>query len=55
MIPMVRSLGMVTLTEGVETDEEADYLRSIGCQMLQGYFISKPKPFEDVRLALLDS
>ncbi len=54
MIPMVRSLGMVTLTEGVETMEEACYLKSIGCQMLQGYFISKPKPFEELCLGVLD-
>lgn len=54
MIPMVRSLGMMTLTEGVETVEEARYLKSIGCQMLQGYYISKPRPIEELRCGFVD-
>ena len=54
MIPMVRSLGMMTLTEGVETVEEARYLKSIGCQMLQGYYISKPRPIEELRCGCVD-
>ena len=33
---------MQTLTEGVETQEQYDFLREIGCEKLQGYLFSKP-------------
>jgi EAL domain-containing protein (putative c-di-GMP-specific phosphodiesterase class I) len=38
------SLGMTTACEGVETQEELDYLKREGCTEAQGYFFSKPKP-----------
>jgi diguanylate cyclase (GGDEF)-like protein len=42
------SLGMVTTGEGVETQQELDYLKSEGCTEAQGYFFSKPKPASEV-------
>ncbi len=39
-----RSLGMTTTGEGVETQEECDYLRRQGCTEGQGYFFGVPKP-----------
>jgi diguanylate cyclase (GGDEF)-like protein/PAS domain S-box-containing protein len=42
------SLGMATTGEGVETREEADYLRREGCTEAQGYFYSKAKPASEV-------
>ena len=41
---MAELMGMRTLVEGVETSEQAQYLTSIGCEKLQGYFFGKPKP-----------
>jgi EAL domain-containing protein (putative c-di-GMP-specific phosphodiesterase class I) len=38
------SLRMTTTGEGVETQEELDYLKREGCIEAQGYFFSKPKP-----------
>lgn len=38
------ALGMETLAEGVETAELLELLRSEGCDMIQGYLISKPVP-----------
>jgi EAL domain-containing protein (putative c-di-GMP-specific phosphodiesterase class I) len=38
------SLGMKTTGEGVETQEECDYLVRHGCTEAQGYFFGKPKP-----------
>jgi diguanylate cyclase (GGDEF)-like protein len=38
------SLGMKTTGEGVETQEECDYLMRHGCTEAQGYFFGKPKP-----------
>lgn len=42
------SLGMSTTGEGVETQEELDYLKREGCTEAQGYFFSKPKPASEV-------
>ena len=42
------SLGMTTTGEGVETQEELEYLEQEGCTEAQGYFFSEPKPARDV-------
>ena len=42
------SLGMATTGEGVETQEELDYLKSEGCTEAQGYFFSRPKPASEI-------
>jgi diguanylate cyclase (GGDEF)-like protein/PAS domain S-box-containing protein len=42
MISLGRSLGMVTLAEGVETLEQLEWLREEGCDEVQGYFFSVP-------------
>ena len=38
---------MKTLTEGVETKEEAEFLEKIGCGRLQGFLFGKPIKLED--------
>jgi EAL domain-containing protein (putative c-di-GMP-specific phosphodiesterase class I) len=42
---MSKGLGMATTAEGVETREQLDRLRDEGCTEIQGYFVSKPRPF----------
>lgn len=42
VIKMARSLGMETICEGIETDEQVNLLRSLGCDMAQGYYFAKP-------------
>ena len=42
VINMAKTLGVHTLAEGVETAEQFDFLKSIGCEMVQGYYYSKP-------------
>ena len=42
------SLGITTTGEGVETQEELEYLKREGCTEAQGYFFSKPKPAREV-------
>lgn len=44
IVSMARRLGIRTLSEGVETREQADLLRKTGCQRLQGYYFGKPQP-----------
>lgn len=43
-ITLSRSLGMVTLAEGVETQEQRDFLRQAGCDFAQGYLYSRAVP-----------
>lgn len=45
---MVKRLGLQTLCEGVETEWQFDFLRSIGCEKAQGYYFSRPLPREEV-------
>ena len=42
------SLGMTTTGEGVEAQEELDYLKGLGCTEAQGYFLGRPSPASDV-------
>ena len=45
---MAIGLGIETVTEGVETVEQVDFLREIGCTKLQGFFYCCPLPFEKI-------
>lgn len=42
VINMAHSLGLQTIAEGVETEEQLCYLREQGCDEIQGYYYSKP-------------
>ena len=46
-IKMSKELGMRTVAEGVETKEQADFLRDSGCDIAQGYYYSKPIPTDE--------
>lgn len=46
-IAMAHSLGMAIIAEGVETLEQAEFLRSAGAEVVQGYLYGKPMPIED--------
>ncbi|MBP5292413.1 MAG: EAL domain-containing protein [Lachnospiraceae bacterium] len=48
LMKMASSLGVDTVTEGVETKEQVEFLREIGCTRLQGYYYSRPIPTEDI-------
>ncbi len=45
VVDMAKKLGIQTLAEGVETEEQRDFLRHIGCEKLQGYLYGKPVPY----------
>lgn len=42
MINMAKELGIFTIAEGVETKENIDLLHELGCDIVQGYYFSKP-------------
>jgi EAL domain-containing protein (putative c-di-GMP-specific phosphodiesterase class I) len=44
---------MTTTAEGVETEQQRELLRALGCSEMQGYLFSAPKPAADVRQLLL--
>ena len=46
------SLGMDIVAEGVETIENLDFLKAQGCDMVQGYLISRPIPAEQLTAML---
>lgn len=46
LIQMAGRLGITVLCEGVETEEQADFLKGIGCTLAQGYLYDRPLPKE---------
>jgi diguanylate cyclase (GGDEF)-like protein/PAS domain S-box-containing protein len=49
-----RSLGITTTAEGVETSEQLELLRQEGCDQVQGYLLSPPRPAREVESMLAD-
>jgi len=48
MVEIGKSLGIEVVAEGVETLEQANILRDLGCDYLQGYAFARPMPAEDI-------
>lgn len=46
IVLMAKTMGTHVLAEGAETQEHVDFLRSIGCEKIQGYFYGRPMPYE---------
>jgi diguanylate cyclase len=44
IVSLAHSLHLKVIAEGVETEEQLDFLRRLGCDQYQGYFCSKPVP-----------
>ena len=42
IIEMANKLNMRTVAEGIETEEQAEFLKQIGCQIAQGFLYGKP-------------
>lgn len=45
---LAQNLGLMTCAEGVETASAVEFCRSIGCEKLQGYIVSKPLPADEI-------
>ena len=48
LMHMATSLGIDTVCEGVETEEQVHFLQEIGCSKLQGFYFAKPLPVESI-------
>lgn len=55
IISMGHTLGFTVLAEGVETQEQLEFLREKGCDKYQGYIKSKPLPADKFEKLLLES
>lgn len=51
-VALVKRLGMQTLCEGVETEEQYAFLKAIGCEKAQGYYFGKPEEHSVTFLSL---
>lgn len=47
VITLAKSLNLETVSEGVETQVQVDFLKSLGCDMIQGFFYYRPMPSGD--------
>ena len=47
IIKIAKELGLMTIAEGVETKEQRDYLLKKDCDVIQGYYYSKPLPLHE--------
>ena len=46
ILELAEQLDMETVAEGIETEEQIDSLRRLGCDVVQGYYFSRPLPQE---------
>lgn len=49
VVAMAKSLKMTTTAEGVETSEEAELIRNLGCDKIQGFYFGRPMAAKDAR------
>lgn len=50
LLSIARAFSFATLAEGIETEEQAAALRSLGCELGQGYLYARPMPADDFAL-----
>ena len=50
---LAHRLGLETIAEGVETQDQLDAIRQLGCTLIQGYFFSKPVPASELHASML--
>ena len=55
MINMMTELGLVPLTEGIETETQHQMLEQMGCKLFQGYLFARPMPAEQFEQSYLDA
>ncbi|MCU4676069.1 EAL domain-containing protein [Catenovulum sp. 2E275] len=52
ILALGQKLNLITIAEGVETQEQINRLTELGCNIIQGYFYAKPMPFDEFQAYL---
>lgn len=52
IISMVHTLGLETIAEGVEQEQQYKYLHAVGCDIIQGYYFGRPLPVQEMETLL---
>ena len=52
IIELCHKLGKKVVAEGVETDEQVQFLKDNNCDVVQGYYYAKPIPWDDYKVKL---
>ena len=47
LVDLARKLNIQVVSEGIETKKQIEYMKALGCEVIQGYFFSKPLPQEE--------
>ncbi len=55
IIQMAKSIGIQTIAEGVETDDQLDILTGLSCDQVQGYLLGRPVPARDFERMFLQA
>lgn len=55
IISMARAFGLSSIAEGVETKEQLERIRARGCDIVQGYYVSRPLSYDDFVKYLMQS
>lgn len=55
VVNMVRRLGLETIAEGVEEEDQMDFLKKISCDNIQGYLLGKPMEERDFEKCVLEA
>ncbi len=54
IVNMSKDVDLPTIIEGVETEEQVEFLKDIGCTQVQGYFYARPMPLSEYRKLLME-
>ncbi|MEG1912769.1 MAG: EAL domain-containing protein [Cloacibacillus sp.] len=47
IITLAHGLDFIVVAEGVETDDQLSFLRSVGCDVIQGFYFARPMKIDD--------
>jgi EAL domain-containing protein (putative c-di-GMP-specific phosphodiesterase class I) len=54
LVELSKELNIETIAEGVENEEEYNFLKKLGCNNIQGYYLSRPISVEDFKSKILN-
>ena len=52
IVSLAHTLGLKVIAEGVEEDEQVHLLKELGCDQIQGYYVSHPVPAQQIEQLL---